>query len=56
MPVLILPSKYRDPLRVLLEYIAKVSSAVRAMFSLRDYVDTNVNGAAGTTLRYGPRS
>ena len=27
-PVFIVPSKYRDPLHVLLEYIAKVSAAV----------------------------
>ena len=49
-------SKYRDPLHVSLEYIAKVSAAARVKLSLRDYIDSNMVGAAGTRLRYGPRS
>ena len=46
-------SKRQDPLHVLLEYIATVSTADECyIFN----VNSNLDGAAVSRLRYGPRA
>jgi hypothetical protein len=53
-----MPFQYQDPLHVLLDYIAKVSTAdLCYIFTLRDYINSNVGGdVAGARMRCGPRS